>query len=115
MVRPSETSLRRTLLGSVAAVGLIAFGAAGAVGYHYALPSLTAPAHAADATQSATQPDRGFADLVEKVKPAVISVRVKMEDKSGPTAMNDRGGNNVVPSLPDSRMRASSSALTAMR
>src|SRR5215510_5966541 len=35
-------------------------------------------ASTADATESAQRPV-GFADLVEKVKPAVISVRVKMD------------------------------------
>src|SRR5262245_58744122 len=40
-----------------------------------ALPSLIAPAHAAESAQRMP----GFADLVEKVKPAVISVRVKTE------------------------------------
>ena len=40
------------------------------------------PAHAQNLTQQAQQLAQkpvGFADIVEKVKPAVISVRVKME------------------------------------
>ena len=43
---------------------------------------LATPAHAQNLTQQAQQLPQhpvGFADIVEKVKPAVISVRVKME------------------------------------
>src|SRR4029077_8001455 len=44
--------------------------------------SLGTPAHAQNLSEKAqqiTQKPVGFADIVEKVKPAVISVRVKME------------------------------------
>src|SRR5215467_4387444 len=106
MVRSTETrgapSLRRTLMGSVAAVGLIAFGAAGAGAYHYAFPSLTTPAQAADTTQQAPQPATGFADLVEKVRPAVISVRVKMQESGPQTSLNE---DHAMPSQPDPRMQ----------
>src|SRR5262245_19440030 len=95
-------SLRRTLMGSVAAVGLIAFGAVGAGAYHYAFPSLATPARAADATQQAMQPASGFADLVEKVRPAVISVRVKMQESGPQTSLND---DHATPSQPDPRMQ----------
>jgi serine protease Do len=49
---------------------------------------LSTPAHAADNMGQPT----GFADLVEKVKPAVISVRVKMEDNTQPSSLR---GENV--------------------
>ncbi|HKN10459.1 MAG TPA: trypsin-like peptidase domain-containing protein, partial [Pseudomonadota bacterium] len=77
--RPKRRSLaarRLTLLGSTAALG-IAILAAGP-GSHWNLPHMSTPAVAAEA---ATQP-AGFADLVAKVKPAVISVRVKLGEAS---------------------------------
>jgi len=65
------------LLASAAGIGaVLVFGSAGLVA---PLASLTTPAHA----QTAQKPV-GFADIVEKVKPAVISVRVKMN--AGPQA-----------------------------
>src|SRR5437660_1342141 len=67
---------RLTLLGSVAGLA-IAVVAAGPVS-HINLPFTNAPAIAAEA---AAQPS-GFADLVAKVKPAVISVRVKLNEAS---------------------------------
>ncbi|HEU5276607.1 MAG TPA: Do family serine endopeptidase [Xanthobacteraceae bacterium] len=64
---------RLALLASVAGLGAaLAFGAAD-VRVSPVLNGLVAPAHA----ESAQRPV-GFADIVEKVKPAVISVRVKM-------------------------------------
>ena len=50
------------------------------------------PAHAQNLTQQAQQlPQQpvGFADIVEKVKPAVISVRVKMERPADPALSDD--------------------------
>jgi serine protease Do len=45
------------------------------------------PARAVEAT---AQPQAGFADLIEKVKPAVIAVRVKIEDKDATTGSGPR-------------------------
>jgi serine protease Do len=77
---------RLTLLGSVAVIGV-------AVGLGGQLNRTVGPAYAAAAaTQSQTQNGPvGFADLVTKVKPAVISVRVKIDQgaDAGPTAQND--------------------------
>jgi serine protease Do len=82
---------RLTLLGTTAALG-IAILAAGP-GSHVNLP-LSAPAVAAEA---AVQP-ASFADLVARVKPAVISVRVKLsEPASGQTQ-------NALPFPPGSPM-----------
>ena len=61
------------LLGSVAAFGLLALG----VGAAPAQSAAGAPTEAAAVVQPV-----GFADLVTKVKPAVISVRVKMDQPS---------------------------------
>jgi serine protease Do len=61
---------RLTLLGSVAIVGAaLAFGGPAA---HFAAPAFAA-------TTQAQQGPAGFADLISKVKPAVISVRVKID------------------------------------
>ena len=78
---------RRTILSKrrLALLASVALGTtvliAGPAAYH-AAPLSVGIAHAAEAVQPA-----GFADLVAKVKPAVISVRVKMESKevSGPS------------------------------
>ena len=63
---------RLTLLGSVAIVGAaLAFGGV-------ATGQLSEQAFAAT-TQTLAQGPAGFADLIARVKPAVISVRVKMD------------------------------------
>src|SRR6201995_4714569 len=76
-------SLRRlTLLGSAAVVGAVLV-LGGPLEYgHFG-------SQAQAATTEAQQGPRGFADLIAKVKPAVISVRVKV-DKS---ATDDDGPN----------------------
>jgi serine protease Do len=66
---------RLALLASAAGLSLAVL-AAGPGGYlPFSLPAWTSTAHAAETTQNAP----GFADLVSKVKPAVISVRVKID------------------------------------
>ena len=64
---------RLALLASVAGLGAAVLFSGEGFGPHASLNAFTAPAYA----QSAQRP-AGFADIVEKVKPAVISVRVKM-------------------------------------
>src|SRR5690348_14975417 len=86
--RKTLSARRMTLLGSVAVVGAaLAFGGAGS-------GTLTQPAHAAS-TQTQQQGPTGFADLIAKVKPAVISVKVKVDrtaDASmGPQMDEDEG------------------------
>jgi serine protease Do len=66
---------RATLLASAAALG-IAITAGGVSLYR---PTFVEPAHAAT-TEAAPQPG-GFADLVARVKPAVVSVRVELPGK----------------------------------
>ena len=72
---PKDLPARRmVLLASVTGLG-IAVVVAGPLSYRaLSLSSWTSSAQAADAALPA-----GFADLVAKVKPAVISVRVKIE------------------------------------
>jgi serine protease Do len=74
-------------LGAVAIVGQPAF----APNTSY-LPSLSTPASAQNLTAEAQKVARpiGFADIVEKVKPAVMSVRVKVN--GGPQLSGLRGG-----------------------
>jgi serine protease Do len=66
---------RLALLASAGALGLAVL-AAGPGGYH--LPAMASAAHAETAPSTV-----GFADLVAKVKPAVISVRVKIDQDAG--------------------------------
>src|SRR5271167_3473621 len=99
--RNALSTRRVTLLGSVAGLGL-AVVVAGPLGYlPVSVPAWTPSAHAAaDAAQSPT----GFADIVAKVKPAVISVRVKIDESAKKTSMNENGDENANPFAPGSPM-----------
>jgi serine protease Do len=101
----SITARRLVLLASVASVGAaVLLSGPGSYGTA-TLPSLTSPAAAADST---LQHPAGFADLVTKVKPAVISVRVKIPASAEPAMMqresndgdDNNGGMPVVPGSP---------------
>jgi len=81
---------RLTLLGSVAVLGS-AMLLTGPLGYG----RLAETALAAPASQSQQGPV-GFADLIAKVKPAVISVRVKV-DQSADTDMPELNGEELPP------------------
>src|SRR5712691_903634 len=91
-------SRRSKLIGSVAALGLLAAVAGGGFYQHVNIFGLTGPANAAETVQTM----RGFADLVEKVKPSVVSVRVKMDGPVRQTSMND--DENTLPFRPGSPM-----------
>jgi len=95
------SSMRRlTLLASVAGLA-IAVIAAGPSSYRaLSVPSWASSAQAADAAQAPA----GFADLVAKVKPAVISVRVKIEESANTTGMKWSEGKNANPFPPGSPM-----------
>jgi serine protease Do len=90
--RRNNTSgrLRTILLSSAAAIAVAAV-IAGPLGYAGGGISLPGPAVAQAAEQS-TPP--GFADLVAKVKPAVVSVRVKIEEQ---TTADDEDDSQAVP------------------
>ncbi len=97
------TARRVTLLATVAALGG-AMLLAGPGGYR---PSSLAWTSAASAADTATQHPAGFADLVTKVKPAVISVRVKIDAASDPQLMKEMQQNSdqeAVPFEPGSPM-----------
>lgn len=91
---------RWTLLASVAGLGLAVL-VAGPGGFTSAHGLGTSTAYAAS-----EQPPASFADLVAKVKPAVISVRVKIDQVSDTGLMrnDDEGddqGNNALPFGPN--------------
>jgi serine protease Do len=93
------TARRVALLATVAGLG---FGALFVSPGHFTqptLPGLTTSAQAQNVTQEAQTVARpvGFADVVEKVKPAVISVRVKVENPSQTMGFD---GENMPQGLP---------------
>jgi serine protease Do len=100
--RKPLSARRLVLLASVAAVGA-ALLMGGPSGYHANLPAWTAAASAADST---LQHPSGFADIVTKVKPAVISVRVKIPASAEPASMQQQGDDDqdAVPMVPGSPM-----------
>jgi serine protease Do len=80
---------RLTLLASVAALSMAVL-VVGPGGYRPL--AWMGSAQAAETTANQNAP--GFADLVAKVKPAVISVRVKIDGDSDNTAVSQRGGDD---------------------
>src|SRR6516165_11594665 len=81
---------RMTLLASVGALG-VAMLLVGPGGQYWRSSVGAAPASAAE---FAMQRPVGFADIVAKVKPAVISVRVKVSGSADPAAMQDNDEDN---------------------
>ncbi|MDN5004438.1 Do family serine endopeptidase [Bradyrhizobium sp. GCM10027634] len=73
---------RLALLGTVAALGAAVLAASPA-STSFGVASLISPAQAAESTATPS----GFGDLVSKVKPAVISVRVKIDQDNDKSAM----------------------------
>ncbi|HEY2530884.1 MAG TPA: hypothetical protein VGJ20_23610 [Xanthobacteraceae bacterium] len=96
--RLKTTRARRTiLLLSTAAPGRVLL-LAGPGGYEpLSLPALHSSARAADST---SERPASFADLVAKVKPAGISVRVKVDESQNMSSMDQNGGNSVVSFAP---------------
>ncbi len=89
-------------MASVAALGA-AMLFSGPGGYH-PFGFGTAPANAAESTTSTSQAPAGFADLVSKVKPAVISVRVKINAADDPQLMQQDSDQDPIPFQPGSPM-----------
>jgi serine protease Do len=85
----SFSGRRLVLLASAAGIGaIVALG--GAMGYTHVSPPAMSSARAADTQHQPVSQSASFADLVAKVKPAVISVRVQMdESSSAPEHSND--------------------------
>jgi serine protease Do len=86
---------RIAILATVVGLGTAAMYTDYAFGPQAATNALFAPAYA----QTAQRPV-GFADIVEKVKPAVISVRVKMEAPSDAMTFNFGGEDNPLRGSP---------------
>ena len=89
---------RVALLASVAGVGIAALVAGN--GFYRSTPfAWTSPAAAAETTVQAP----GFADLVARVKPAVISVQVRLNESAQSGSLNQDNG-NVLPFSKDSQL-----------
>src|SRR5215470_4375153 len=86
------TARRLTLIGSVATLGMAVLLAGPGGTSTTNLPAWSSSARAAEAMQ---QQPAGFADLVAKVKPAVVSVRVTMN--SAAKATDDNRNDNALP------------------
>ena len=86
---------RLVLLASVAGlvIAAVAMGPSSFNGSN--LPAFTTPALA-----DSVQPSAGFADIVAKVKPAVISVRVKVDESAKTTGMGDNDESEGGPRIP---------------
>ena len=80
---------RLVLLASVAGLGVAVLGGADLV------TKASGPALSTVAYAQGVQRPMGFADIVEKVKPAVISVRVKLD--AGPKMMGMEGNSPLAP------------------
>ena len=80
---------RLALLGTVAALGVAVLATAPGGYSPFGAASFTSTAQAAEASQVAPA---GFADLVAKVKPAVVSVRVKIDQDNDKSAMLQQNG-----------------------
>jgi len=102
--KPRALRARRVaLLASVAALGACLLVAGPGFYQSSSLYFGAPPAHAAETTTLAHPP--GFAEIVAKVKPAVISVRVKINGGAQPTAMRgDDDDDQAIPFAPGSPM-----------
>src|SRR5437016_6440951 len=107
------TARKMVLLAGIAGIGATALFAGPGAGPLSSYLTVSPRAHAAEST---AQRPVGFADVVEKVKPSVISVRVKMDGGSERMGLNDRdlpapfdrffrrfGSPDNTPNIPDSR------------
>jgi serine protease Do len=88
------TARRVTLMSSVAGMAALVLAAGAGFGPTTNFTALTAPAYAQNVQRPA-----GFADIVEKVKPAVVSVRVRV-GADGPRASAMRDGDQFGPGSP---------------
>jgi serine protease Do len=92
---------RVALLASAAGLGFAVL-MAGPGGY--LTSSLPAWASSNHVVQTSVAGAASFADVVAKVKPAVISVRVKIDQSAAKTMMNEQGDTGTIPFTPGSPM-----------
>ena len=97
--RPKILTARRLALLASAAGLAVAVVVGGPAAYRSVDFAPVSAAQAADAVSPT-----GFADLVAKVKPAVISVRVRIEESANTTGMGFSEGSNANPFPPGSPM-----------
>ena len=88
---PVARGARKGALASVAAIAIVASGALGATVYEARVPAMAQTAAQTTATAAAPA---SFADVVEKVKPAVVAVRVKVENAVSDAAQGLSGGDD---------------------
>ncbi|HEY6754576.1 MAG TPA: Do family serine endopeptidase [Pseudolabrys sp.] len=89
------TARRLTLLASAAGLAIAVVAAGPSSFVTSSASSLVTPARA-----ESVQPSAGFADVVAKVKPAVISVRVKVDESEKMAGMNEENGRRANPMQP---------------
>ncbi|MFZ0350870.1 MAG: Do family serine endopeptidase [Pseudolabrys sp.] len=93
--RKGFSARRLVLLASAAGLAIAVTAGAPSSFNGPKLPAFTAPAYADN-----VQPSAGFADIVAKVKPAVISVRVKIDETAKTTGMGEGGDGEANPRIP---------------
>ncbi|MDB5512308.1 MAG: degQ [Enterovirga sp.] len=96
----SHTSLRGKALASVAAVAIVASGTLGATILQ--IPGAAIAQSGPITVETATAP-ASFADVVDKVKPAVVSVKVRMENvasRGGGGGLDEDGPGSRMDNLP---------------
>jgi serine protease Do len=92
---PRLRGRKLTLLASVATLaGAMLFAIPGGYINHPGASALIAPAQAAEPLQASQPGPRGFADIVQNVKGAVMSVRVRLKNTTPSLSSNENEGND---------------------
>jgi serine protease Do len=90
-----------TLLASVATIaGAVLLAGPGAYFEHGTAPLITTARAAEQAATASHEGPRGFADIVQKVKGAVMSVRVRLKNTGPSLSSNENGNDENGPSVP---------------
>jgi serine protease Do len=97
-----STSRRSRLLAILPALAVMGLGVGFATSPAYRGSAAPAPVESLSTDVRAAEPHLGFADLAAKVKPAVISVRVKLDE--GPSLSAESGDEDGLPFPPGSPM-----------
>src|SRR5688500_13615397 len=97
MTKASQPARKRgPWLGAAAAAALVA---GGAVGGGYLAPTSPARAELRSLSQPIAMPS--FADVIDRVKPAVVSVRVKVQNVAARSDNDGDGQQFSMPNLPE--------------
>ncbi|GBU20094.1 MULTISPECIES: Do family serine endopeptidase [Methylobacterium] len=94
---PSRSAARRFDRKAMASVAAAALVAGGALGAGFVQPSTPALAQALPKTpiEAPEHPPGSFANIVDKVKPGVVSVKVKLDDSAGDDEDGPGRGQNL--------------------